>query len=105
MAATRAWLNTLTAGGKARNPLFAWLAVALLASVGLAAASGGLTDVLPALKHLHEGIANVTPVVIGAHIAFVAYKPLKKYLLATELPWKAYAEKVWQGKAYPAQTR
>ena len=80
MAATRAWLATLTGGGKARNPMLAWIAAALLCVVGLAALTGGMADVFHVTKDLHEGIAEFTPVVIGAHIAFVAFKPLKKYL-------------------------
>ena len=90
MAATRIWLEKFTAGGKARNPLLAWIAVALLGVVGLAAATGGMADVFPALKDLHEAVAEFTPVVIFGHIGFVLFKPLKKYLLNPSLPFKIF---------------
>ena len=80
MVATRTWLQKVAAGGKARNPLMAWFAAALLGTIGLAAATGGIADVFPALEDLHEGIAEFTPVVIFGHIGFVLIKPLKKYL-------------------------
>ena len=80
VAATRIWLAKFIAGGKARNPLLAWIAAAMLGAVGLAAATGGMADVFPALKDLHEAVAEFTPVVIGAHIGFLAFKPLKAYL-------------------------
>lgn len=88
LAATRLWLEKLTTGGKARNPVYAWLAVALLASIGLAAVSGALADLIPATEDLHEGLAEFTPVVVGAHIGFVAFKPLKKYLYGQLLAQK-----------------
>jgi len=88
MTATRIWLDKFRSGGKARNPLLAWIAMTLLGVVGLAAASGGAADVFPALKDLHEGIAEVTPVVIFGHIGFVLIKPLKKYLQNTSLSCK-----------------
>lgn len=80
MAATRIWLEKVTAGGKARNPLMAWIAAALLGVVGLAALTGGMADLFPVFDDLHEGIAEFTPVVIFAHIGFILIKPLKKYL-------------------------
>ena len=83
MTATRIWLDKLRSGGKARNPLLAWIAVALLGIVGLAAATGGVADVFPALEDIHEGVAEFTPVVIFGHIGFVLIKPLKKHLLNT----------------------
>jgi len=90
IAATRTWFEKFTAGGKARNPLLAWIAAALLGIVGLAAATGGMADVFPALKDLHEGVAEFTPVVIGAHIGFVAFKPLKAYLQPPSIPFKIF---------------
>lgn len=87
MTATRVWLNKLTTKGKARNPLLAWVAVALLGVVGLAAATGGMADVFPALDDLHEAIAEFTPVVIFGHIGIVLFKPLMKYLQNPSLPF------------------
>jgi len=81
LAATRLWLEKIKTGGKARNPLLAVLAAALLISIGLAAVSGALADLIPATKDLHEGLAEFTPAVVAAHVGFVAFKPLKKYLL------------------------
>ena len=88
MAVTRTWLKKIMAGGKARNPLLAWIAIALIITVGLAAATGGMADVFPVLGDLHEAVAEFTPIVIFGHIAIVAFKPLKKYLLSQSLPFK-----------------
>lgn len=90
MTATRVWLAKMTTGGKARNPLLAWIAAALLGVIGLAALTGGMADVFPALKDLHEGVAEFAPVVILAHIGFVAFKPLKKYLQGPTSPLKGF---------------
>lgn len=80
LQATRLWFEKLKSGSKARNPLLAWIAAAMLLSIGLAALTGAMADLLSVFKHLHEGIAEFTPVVIFAHIWFVAFKPLKAYL-------------------------
>ncbi|TAN61508.1 MAG: hypothetical protein EPN20_12330, partial [Magnetospirillum sp.] len=58
---------------KGRHPLFAWLAAALLAAVGLAAATGALADGAPWLEDPHEAIAQASLWVIGGHMAFVAF--------------------------------
>ena len=86
MNATRIWLKKVSAGGKARNPLLAWIAMALLGVVGLAALTGGMADIFPALDDLHEAVAEFTPVVIFGHIGIVLFKPLKKYLQNPSLP-------------------
>ena len=88
VTATRIWLEKLTAGSKARNPLLAWIAAALLGVVGLAAATGGMADVFPVLNDLHEAVAEFTPVVIVGHMGIVLFKPLKKYLQNPALPFK-----------------
>ena len=80
IVATHAWLHSLRSGGKARNPLLAWIAAVLLGCIGLAAATGVIADMIPALEDLHEGIAEFTPVVIFTHIGFIIIKPLKRYL-------------------------
>lgn len=65
----RAWL----AGGKGRNPLFAWFAALLLAVVGLAAVSGALADGMTWLEDPHEAISEVSLWVIVGHVAFVTF--------------------------------
>ena len=60
-------------GGKGRHPLFAWLAVALLISVGLAAATGAVADGSPWLEKPHEAISEASLWVIFGHLAFVAF--------------------------------
>lgn len=65
-----------------RHPAFAWLAAALLLSVGLTALSGALADGTPWLEHPHEAIANLSLAVIGAHIVFVAFLYGGRRLLA-----------------------
>jgi cytochrome b len=56
-----------------RNPLFAWLAAGLLASVGLAAATGALADGHVWLEKPHELVAEASLWVIFAHLAFVTF--------------------------------
>jgi len=80
MDATRLWWDRVSSGAKARNPLHAWLAAALLATIGLAAATGWLTELLPFTKDLHEGVAELTLTIITAHLAVVFFKPAKKYV-------------------------
>lgn len=58
---------------KGRHPLFAWLSAALLASVGLAAATGALADGTKWLEHPHEVIAEASLWVIFGHLGFVAF--------------------------------
>jgi cytochrome b len=63
------WLMTR----KGRNPLFAWLAAALLGSIGLAALFGALADSLLIFEDPHEAISELSLWVIFAHIAFVIF--------------------------------
>ncbi|MEO5375574.1 MAG: cytochrome b/b6 domain-containing protein [Alphaproteobacteria bacterium] len=69
LRAAQSWIAT----GRGRHPLFAILAVALLAMVGGAAVSGVFADALPWLEDPHEAIAEASLLVIFGHIAFVAY--------------------------------
>ncbi|HEY9078930.1 cytochrome b/b6 domain-containing protein [Magnetovibrio sp.] len=81
MDATRLWWERVSSGAKARNPLYAWFATALLGIIGLAAATGWLAELLPFTKDLHEGVAEFTLVVIVGHLGLVFFKPAKKYIL------------------------
>lgn len=69
LAAWRRW----RAGAGGRNPGFAVFAAILLAAIGLAALSGAVADFVPRLEHPHEAIAEVSPWLIGSHVAFVVY--------------------------------
>jgi cytochrome b len=70
---TLAWLRRVMAGDrqamKARSPLVAWMAVAMLAFTLLTAVSGWVADRVAAVEDLHEAMAELTPAVILAHIA------------------------------------
>lgn len=66
-SAARAWL----ASRRGRNPLFAWLAVALLVTVGAAAASGMAAHWLIWLEDLHEALSTASLWVVFGHIAFI----------------------------------
>jgi cytochrome b len=72
-SAIAAWIRrAITGDGQAlrtRSPLRAWMAVAMLGFTLLAAASGWLADRLPRLEDLHGAIAELTPLVILAHLA------------------------------------
>ena len=81
MDATRLWWERVSSGAKARNPIHAWLAAALLGTIGLATATGWLTELLPFTKDLHEGVAEFTLMVITSHLALVFFKPAKKYVM------------------------
>lgn len=58
---------------KGRNPLFRILAIAILASVGLAALSGAFADGSPWLEDPHEAISEASLWVIIGHMAFVFF--------------------------------
>ncbi|MFZ5784150.1 MAG: hypothetical protein ACOY4R_28480 [Pseudomonadota bacterium] len=78
LQAARTWLSER----RGRHPLFAWLAAALLAVVGLTAATGAIADIVGRLEHPHEAIAEASVWLIIVHIAFVAYMYAGKRWLA-----------------------
>lgn len=59
--------------GRGRNPLFAWLAAAVLMAAALAAATGALADPWPAWEHMHEGLSEAALWPVFAHVAFILY--------------------------------
>lgn len=70
VAALSAWLG----GAKGmRNPLFAWIGMAVLAAVGVAAATGAGADFVLALEDPHEVVAEASLWVIAGHIAFIFF--------------------------------
>lgn len=60
--------------GRGRNPLFAGLALALLATVAATAVSGAIADWVTWMEDPHEAASDLTLAVIAAHIAFVFYQ-------------------------------
>ncbi|PHS78212.1 MAG: hypothetical protein COB59_08205 [Rhodospirillaceae bacterium] len=63
---------------KGRSPIYAWMAVGMIAATALAAFSGLLAETI-GFDDLHEGLAEgVLPAFIFAHIALVLLKPLAK---------------------------
>lgn len=104
LAPLTAWLGTILAGKGAggansaplpRRPLFALMAVALLISIGAAAASGAAADFLPFIEHLHEALGELALWIVLGHVLSVA--------LLNALP------KLWHrptgGRASPAGER
>lgn len=81
------------AARRGRHPLFAWFAVALLAMVGVVAASGAIADVVPWLEHPHEAVAEASLWLIFGHIAFVVYIYGGKRL------WARLSEILWRPRA------
>lgn len=67
VSSARQWLVTR----RGRNPLFAWIAVALLAVVGGAAATGALADFVHAAEDVHEALAETSLWVVLGHVAFI----------------------------------
>ena len=69
------WLARLVAGDpkarSQRSPLLAWAAAALLAGVGLAAASGAVADFVVKLEDLHEALGEFALYLVFAHIGLV----------------------------------
>lgn len=68
LKATLDWL----ANRQGRHPWFAWIAAALLGTVGAAAVTGALADGLTWLEDVHEGVSEVSLWVVFVHVAFVA---------------------------------
>lgn len=66
-AGTAEWLRT----GRGRHPLFAWLALALFATIGAAAASGMAAHWLAWVEDLHEGLSTAALWVVLGHVAFI----------------------------------
>ena len=75
IAPLRAWLVRLVTGDAAarreRSPLLAWMAAALLLSVGAAAAAGVAADSVSILEDLHEALGELALWVVFAHVALV----------------------------------
>lgn len=73
---TVTWLRRLAMGERqalrARSPLYAWMALAMLVFTALVAASGWVADRTPSVEELHEAVAALTPAVIIAHVAIAA---------------------------------
>ena len=88
---TLAWLRRVVAGDRqamrARSPLVAWMAVAMLAFTLLAAASGWVADRVPSVEDLHEMVAGLTPAFVIAHIATaLALHGLRQHALRQAAP-------------------
>ncbi|WP_448207134.1 hypothetical protein [Azospirillum sp. sgz302134] len=73
--ATLDWLGRLLTGDARargqRSPLLAWMAVALLAGVGIAAATGAVADFVTPVEHLHKALGEFSLTIVLAHIALV----------------------------------
>lgn len=54
-----------------RSPLYAWMAVVVMAAVGLAAASGAAADFLPRIEKLHEALGEIALYVVIGHVGLV----------------------------------
>jgi cytochrome b len=54
-----------------RSPLYAWIAVLVLAAVGLASVSGAIADFVVRLEDLHEALGEIALYVVFGHIALV----------------------------------
>jgi len=94
--AVAAWLRRLVTGdAKARterSPLTAWMAAALLAGVGLAAATGAVADFVVRVEPLHKQIGEASLPLILAHVALVfALHGLKR--LPPGLPSRRHARR------------
>lgn len=56
-----------------RAPIFAWMAVVLIAGMAVAGLTGIIADVLPAAEDLHEGLAEASLWLVLAHAAIIAW--------------------------------
>lgn len=54
-----------------RSPLYAWMAVIVLAAVGLAAGSGAIADFVIRLEDLHEALGEFALYIVIGHVALV----------------------------------
>lgn len=82
MAATLEWLGRR----RGRNPLHAWLGAAVLAAVGVAAATGALADGATWLEDPHEAVAEASLVAVFAHVGLVLFLHGGRRLLARLTP-------------------
>lgn len=75
LGATLDWLARLLTGDVRargqRSPLLAWMAVALLAVVGAAAATGAVADFVTPVEHLHKALGEFSLTIVLAHIALI----------------------------------
>lgn len=75
LSAALGWLGRVVIGDARargqRSPLLAWMAVALIAVVGVAGLTGAVADYVTAVEHLHKEIGEFTLTIIIAHIALV----------------------------------
>ena len=67
VSGARRWM----AERRGRNPGFAWLAVALLVTVGASAGAGMAAHWLPQVEDLHAALSDAALWVIGAHVVFI----------------------------------
>lgn len=67
----RPTLSLITLTNQRRNPLYAWMAAILLATIGAAAVTGAISNAVTAVEDLHEAIGELSlPIVVG-HVALV----------------------------------
>lgn len=72
---------TLAWPSRGRNPLFAWIAAALLVVIGISGITGALADGAAWMEDPHEEISELSLMLIFGHVAFVAFMYGGKRLL------------------------
>lgn len=100
-ARTLEWLG----GRRGRNPLHAWLGAAVLAAVGLAAATGAAADMVVWLEDPHEALSEASLMAVFAHVGFILFVHGGKRLLARLATASAVLLALAAGQAQAADPR
>ncbi|MEW5729546.1 MAG: DUF1924 domain-containing protein [Pseudomonadota bacterium] len=101
MARTLEWMGNR----RGRNPLYAWLGAAVLASVGLAAATGAVADVVVWLEDPHEALSEASLMAVFVHVGFILFVHGGKRLLARLATASAVVVALAAGQAQAADPR
>jgi cytochrome b len=80
MTAIRFWIDKMSTGCKAKNPIPSLVTLSILVIIGLSAVSGVITDHFSSFEDVHEAISETIMIFILCHLGIVLFKAFKKQL-------------------------